>query len=294
MRGNDLEGFRVLDAIDRSGTLAAAAAELNRTVASISYRLTQLEKRYQIDMVDRSGYRLSLSPAGRRLVTEARKLFAQGRYLDSVAENLVNNWEPELEVVIDGMLDPEIVLDVIRQIKTTESPTNFQLTTEYLGGVQTRFARGRADIMFSLQYAELDDVVNQHLFDIEVVLVAAPASGLETERSYRFDELEVLTEISVRDSGYDVPTPGRSMGGSNLFFVGDFYTKKRALLKGMGFGWMPRSWVEEELVSGALINVQYEAGSRDMYPVYVGTRSSQHPGRAQQYFVELMRSSFGN
>ena len=292
MRGNDLEGFRVLDAIDLAGTLAGAAEKLGKTVPTVGYRLTQLEQSYGIEMLDRSGYRLKLTDQGKRLLEEARKLMSLGEYLDSVAEQLRFNWEPELELVMDGMLDPAIVLNVIRQIAATGAPTNFRLATEYLRGVHARFNQHAADIMFSLEYSEQNDCINHHLFDIDVVLVASPSTGLMAKQKYSFADMDMYTEVSVRDTSYDAPTAGRSLGVSRLFFVGDFYTKKRALLDGMGFGWMPLTWVQPELDDGTLVEVKYEAGSRDTYPVYVGTRKTRYLGKALQKFIDLMQDSF--
>ncbi|MBX2858225.1 MAG: LysR family transcriptional regulator [Cellvibrionaceae bacterium] len=292
MRGTDFDAFAMLDAIVRGGTLATAAQELNKTVATISYRMSQLEAHYGMQMLDRSGYRLKLTPEGSRILDEARKVMHQAKVLDSVASQINQVWEPKLDIVFDGMLDPEIILNVIKHIKAQGAPTTFQLLIEYRRGVEQRFLEGHTDVMFSLSYAENPDSVNHYLFDIDVVLVASPNIGLAAEQAYQLDQLTDYLEVSVQDSSYDDPVPGRTLGGPSLFFIGDFYTKKQALLKGMGIGWMPLRWVNRELASGELIEVNYCGGSRDTYPVYVGTRKAQRPGKAQTLFVELLKASF--
>ena len=292
MKGNDLDAFRVLDKIVSEGSFSKAAAALHKTVPAISYSIAQLEARYGLNMVDRSGYRVTLTPCGVRMLEEARKVINQADYLSSVATQLTDHWEPKLEVIIDGMLEPSIILQVIDYVQSKNAPTIFQLTPEYLGGVERRFDIDNADIMFSLNYPHDNRWLSEHLFDIETMLVASPSSNLDKNKRYRLSDLSAVREVSVQDSSHQQPEPGRSLGSSELFFVGDFYTKKQAILSGMGIGWMPLSWVTEEINNGKLFEVNYSGGSRDQYQVCVGTWKNRHPGRAQSYFIESIKQHF--
>ena len=292
MRGTDFDAFAMLAAIVRHGTLSSAANALNKTTATISYRLAQLESHYGIEMLDRSGYRVTLTPKGSRLLEEATRVLEQASVLDSVAHQLNHEWEPKLEIVIDGLLDSEIILDAINEIKNAGAPTTFQLVIEYLGGVEHRFNQGDADVMISLTFPDTAHISSRHLFDIDIVLVASPRLGIQNLAPLSLADLSQYLEISVQDSGYEEPVPGRSLGGPDLFFVGDFYTKKQAILKGMGIGWMPQHWVAKELAAGELVEVNYQEGSTDRYPVYVGTRKSKLAGKAQQMFIKLLKAKF--
>ena len=292
MKGNDLDAFRVLERIITTGSYSKAAKSLNKTVPAISYSISQLESRYGFTMLDRSAYRVSLTPYGSRMLKEAKKVISQADYLDSVAARIKDNWEPSLEVVIDGMLDPGIVLQVISHLKSLGAPTTFQLSSEYLGGVEKRFEIDNADIMFSLNYPSNERYLSEHLFDIEVMLVASPTLGLEKKSKYTLNDLSKILEISVQDSSYQLPEPGRSLGNSELFFVGDFYTKKQAILKGMGIGWMPVNWITHDLEQNNLFEVNYTGGSKDQYQVCVSTWKNRHQGQAQIKFVELIKQYF--
>ena len=178
MRGNDFEAFKVLDAVIKEGGYTQAAKILNKTVPAISHNISQLEARYGLTLLDRSEYRVKLTKHGLRLLEEARKIINQSDYLDSIAGKLTDDWEPSVEVVFDGLLEPDIILDVIANIKQAGAPTTFQLTTEYLKGVEKRFAQDKADIMFSLEPTNHDDWQIDHLFDLEIVLVGSPRLGL--------------------------------------------------------------------------------------------------------------------
>lgn len=292
MRGNDLDSFRILEHIVRAGSFTKAAAKLFKTVPAISYNISQLEQNLGIKLLDRTGYRVKLTPAGDRMLREARAVIMQADHLQSLALQLSNDWEPKLELVFDGMLDPGIILDVISQVKSLGAPTIFQLTTEYLDGVEKRFEAGSADIMFSLSASSDERWIQEYLFEIEAVLVAAPSTGLDKDKQYLAPELSSFLEVSVQDSSYEQPEPGRSLGNLEHFFVGDFYIKKKAILNGMGIGWMPLGWIQKELESGELFRVDIEHTRKISYPVYVGQRKNQASGQAQTLFIDKLRHRF--
>src|SRR5688572_10306098 len=63
-----IDQARALDALDRHGTLVRAAAALHKGHPAVLYALRQLELQAGLDLLDRRGYRLRLTPAGRRVL----------------------------------------------------------------------------------------------------------------------------------------------------------------------------------------------------------------------------------
>lgn len=68
----DVRRLRLLVALDRHGTIAAAAEELHLTASGISMQLRTLERELRIPLTERRGRRLALTPAGRLLVEHGR------------------------------------------------------------------------------------------------------------------------------------------------------------------------------------------------------------------------------
>ncbi|WP_140411965.1 LysR family transcriptional regulator, partial [Escherichia coli] len=56
-RALTLEALRVMDAIDRRGSFAAAADELGRVPSALSYTMQKLEEELDVVLFDRSGHR---------------------------------------------------------------------------------------------------------------------------------------------------------------------------------------------------------------------------------------------
>jgi DNA-binding transcriptional LysR family regulator len=57
---------------------------------------------------------------------------------------------------------------------------------------------------------------------------------------------------------------------------------------GLGFGWMPRYLVEEELLRGQLQELDYEAGSRFRFTPWLVQRLDRPLGRAGSRLAELL------
>ena len=73
-RALTLEAIRVLDAIDRRGSFAAAADELGKVPSALSYTVQKLEDELDAMLFDRSGHRTKFTPAGRMLLERGRVL----------------------------------------------------------------------------------------------------------------------------------------------------------------------------------------------------------------------------
>ena len=80
-RALTLEAIRVLDAIDRRGSFAAAADELGKVPSALSYTVQKLEDELDAMLFDRSGHRTKFTPAGRMLLERGRVLLEAAEHL---------------------------------------------------------------------------------------------------------------------------------------------------------------------------------------------------------------------
>ena len=72
-----LDDLRFIDALDRTGSLSAAARSLNVTPPALSMRLKKLERALSINLVVRSSRHVRFTSEGERLLAEARDLLEQ-------------------------------------------------------------------------------------------------------------------------------------------------------------------------------------------------------------------------
>lgn len=284
----DLEALAALDALVRSGSVAGAAQALHKVGSAVSYQVKKLEEQLRLPLLDRSGYRLRLTPEGEAVLNEGRRLLQQAHQLESLAQQLASGWEARLLLVVDGILPLEDSLQALKTLADEGVPTRVQLKVEFLSGVQQCFERDGADLMIAKDVQPDAQCRALALPELECLLCVAPAHPLmQLGRPARLADLHAHVELNVRDSGSG--RDDRQMfGGERVFYLSGFVAKRQALLMGMGFGWMPRYLVDEWLARGELAELPFEGGSRFRFTPWLVQRLDRPLGRAGQRLVELL------
>ena len=286
-----LDSIRALDAIVQEGSFAGAARALHKAQSAVSYSIRQLEDALDIELFDRSGHRAELTPAGRAVLDEGRVLLARARSIEGIARQFRQGWEPELNVVVDGILPMEPIMRVLQRMADEGAPTIIQIRVEFLGGVQDRFERDRADIMLVKEYQPRDDLIAHALPEVECVLVCAPGHPLAAapDGGWNLTDLQGHVELTVHDSSDSKRFDDVHLfGGSRVFYLADFASKEQALRMGMGFGWMPLYAVADALNDRELVPVEYVGGSRYRFIPRLVHPAARPLGIAGKRFLELV------
>jgi DNA-binding transcriptional LysR family regulator len=288
-----LDALETLEAIQETGSFAGAAQRLHKVQSAVSYTIRQLEESLGVELFDRSGHRARLTEVGRLLLDEGQLLLTRARRLEALAERLRDRWEPRLEVVIDGVLPIEPILQVLKRMVDEAVPTRIQVKVEFLGGVQDRFEKDRADLMLVKDYTPSSALIAHRLPEVEVVLVASAEHPLARAGApLELADLHRHVELTVHD-----PSESRrlsnphQLGSERVFYLSDFLTKKAAIELGLGFGWMPLYLVEKELAAGNLREVAYRAGSRFRFAPALVHPADRPLGRAGQRFREVLAAA---
>src|SRR3982751_4845154 len=110
-----IDSLEVLDAIDRKGSFAAAAAELHRVPSAVTYSVRQLEQALGVELFDRAGHRAVLTPAGRELLAEGRRLLAAAADLECRVQQVARGWESELRIAVDTLIGIEKLFGIVAE-----------------------------------------------------------------------------------------------------------------------------------------------------------------------------------
>ncbi|MBX3247947.1 MAG: LysR family transcriptional regulator [Myxococcales bacterium] len=282
-----LDQLRVLDAIAAEGTFTGAGRRLHRATSAVSYAIKQLEDAIGVTLFDRSGHKASLTPAGERVLIEARAVLARVEGLHRVTRELASGFEPRVLVVIDGVLPLEPMMRALRRFTELGTPTRVELKVEFLLGVHERFVEDDGDLYLSLgvedQTPERErerSVSWRALPALEVLLVASADHPL-TSRSQRRsrEELAEHVELTVADSSRAGSVRLAAIGSPSVVRLSDFHAKREALLGGVGFGWLPRHLADEPLRDKRLGVVLLDEGFRRRFTPRIGWHAARPPGR---------------
>ena len=285
-----LDQIRSLDAIEQQGSFSAAAIVLNKAQSAVSYDIRQMEARLGIRLFDRKGHRSVLTPEGRTVLDEGRFLLARARRIETMAEHFHSGWESRLEIVIDGILPMEPIMKILKKLGDENVPTKIQVKVEFLGGVQHRFEKDRADMMLVKEFSPDKYLEASPLPEVTCVLVVSSDHPLaHCEDAVSLPGLQEHIELTVHDSSESEHIrDNRIFGGARVYYLSDFYTKHQAVRLGLGFGWMPYYLVAEDLKEGRLYEVPYEAGSRYSFAPYLVHPVNRPLGRTGRRFLKLL------
>ena len=282
-----LEQARALDAIDRHGTFAAAAAALRKGHTSILYLVRTLEDATELRLLDRSGYRTKLTAAGRRLVEECRALLAAEAAAGAVIAELRGGWEPEIKLVVDGVVPIDPLLRAVGTLAAERAPTRIDVRADFLGGVEETFERERADLMIAVvpPHARLDATP---LAPIKASLVAHASHPLASPGRHRAAELAAHVMLTVRGSDPRLALPTAGLDQRSTVHLNDFASKKAAILAGLGFGWLPDHLTVRERARGALRVIRWTGASTHTFHPRLHRRTGAPLGRAASRLIATL------
>ncbi|AZG35941.1 MULTISPECIES: LysR family transcriptional regulator [Shewanella] len=289
----DIDAFNVLQVLVEEGSFSKASERLHKAQSAVSYQVKKLEQHLGVTLFNRDNYRAELTPEGKVILAEGQRLLQHLANIEHLASRFSQGWEPKLELVIDGALPMEPIMTALKRMSEHNIPTKVQLNMEFLGGVQHRFERDQADLMLVKDYRTGPSYHPKPLPTITSVLVASSQHPLSQLKGISLPELQQHVELTIEDS-----SPGKrdrdemQFGGDKVFYLSGFIMKKNALLKGLGFGWMPDFLIAEELHQGQLIEIDFIGGNRFSFTPQLVSTLERPLGRAGQLFTELILQEF--
>jgi DNA-binding transcriptional LysR family regulator len=243
-----LEQARALDALARTGTLQGAGRLLHKVHTAVLYGLNQLEAQTGLELLDRRGYRMRLTTAGEQVLGHCRRMLEAEAGLASACQELHSGWEPSLDLVFDVVFPPAPVLDVVRALKAEGAPTRVRVDVASLDEVERRFEASEADLMVAVLPSKLEGLRAVKLPRLKARLVAHRGHVLARSRKrLTRQQLAEHVMVTVRGSDPRLQLSTAQLDRQSTVQLPDFHAKKAAILRGLGFGWLPEWLIQEEL-----------------------------------------------
>jgi DNA-binding transcriptional LysR family regulator len=259
-----LEALRILDAIDRKRSFAAAAAELDRVPSALTYSVRKLEDDLDVLLFDRRGHRAKLTSAGVELLTEGRHLLRAADELEQRVKRTASGWEVELRIVMDSIIPFEKMLPIIDAFDREQSGTRLRFSFEVLSGVWESLLTGGTDLAIGAAYDGPDTIRMNGGFQtmplgaIDWVFAVAPTHSLALMPDpLPASVIQQHRAVAVGDTGRALPSiTSGLLTGQETLTVPSVHAKLEAQLAGLGCGHLPRAMAAPYFASGALIEKQ--------------------------------------
>jgi len=256
-----LEALQILDAIDRKGSFASAAGELNRVPSALTYSVRKLEEDLDVLLFDRSGHRAKLTPAGLELLTEGRHLLHAADELEQRVKRTASGWEVELRIVLDSVIAFEKMIPLISEFDRQGSGTRLRFSVEVLSGVWEALLSGRADLAIGAVHSGPEAIRmtggfrTMPMLSSNWIFAVAPGHPLAASAEpLTVDQIKRHRAIAVGDTGRSLPTYSTGLlSGQETLTVPSLSAKLAAQLAGLGCGHLPQALAAPHLASGALV-----------------------------------------
>lgn len=255
--GVTLHQLQCFEAVVSEGSFQAAAEKLRRTQPSVSTAVRNLEEQLQLALLDRSGYRVKLTEAGRSFHERTRLFLHDARRLRDHARQLSTGEETELSVVIGDTNPLPETLGLLRSFFDSRPGTRLHLHFESISGPLERLLDGEADLI--LHHIDKSDPRLEFidLFRAKVVPVVAPHFlKFPISKSITPERMRDYVQCVIRDSArHSPPRDFYLVEGARTWTVGDQLMKRELILQGMGWGHMPRFLIEQDLRDKRLLSI---------------------------------------
>lgn len=285
-----LDNIRMLDAIDRHGSFAAAAQELFVVTSSITHAVQNLEEQLALTLFDRSGRRARFTREGRLLLDKGRHLLAQANAFDEEVQLIATGWEASLVVTLDQVIGTAPLMPLVDAFFKAAPHTSLHLRREAVAGTWDALLSGRADLIVGAPAGGPagGGFESAPMFDIDFVFVVVPEHPLARCRGViPNSEIAQHRSVSIGDTTRSLPHMPRGLLDSrHSLSVPDTMDKLQAILLGVACGFLPRPLVKPHVRAGRLKILKVETPHPPNQAV-LAWRAGEN-GRALRWWIERL------
>ncbi|MGW4243329.1 LysR family transcriptional regulator [Nocardia sp. NPDC004722] len=290
MRGGGADDILFFDVVARSRSLTEAAREFGLSVSAVSKRLTQLEARLGVPLIQRTTRRFTLTPEGERYAAGAARLAAQWEELeDSIAEQH-GDLRGRLHVRSTIGLGRAHIADLVAEFVAAHPLVRIDLE---LSSVPLNIAGTGFDLDIHVGTLPDSRLNARRLCRNRRIVCAAPEYLRVHGAPQRLSELERHNCIVLRENESDYalwrfeqPETAVRVAGNLVSNDGDVIT--RWCLEGRGLIMRSLWQVAPLLRDGSLIHVlaDFPTPSADIYATYTDSPALPRRTRALLDFLE--------
>lgn len=255
-----IEALKVLDVIDRRGSYAAAAEEIDKVPSALSYVVQKLEEQLEVTLFQKQGRRAVLTPAGRYLLEQGRELLISVERLAEQTQNIARGYESKLRIAIDTIINRPGIYAVLKQFLDEHPLIEIDVREEALNGSWEALIKDQVDLLIGgIEPIPVNKGIRaEPIGNLDLAYVVAPSHPLAGQKGpFSAEQLEHERRVVTHDSARESVSWSRGLHNSSKhFYVPNSHSKRLAQLSGIGLGFLPRPLIEEDLQKGRLIELE--------------------------------------
>lgn len=250
--------LQCFEALVAEGSFAAAAVRLNRTHPTVHAAVGALEAQVGMVLLDRAGYRVSLTAEGAAYHARVAQFLRQYENLRREAAQLAAGQEAELRVVVGDLCPLPDTLGTLKRFFDASSGTRLTLLFEAISGPWERLKNGDCDLIFHHLDKPSPAIEAVELFEVKLVPVAAPGFLKQPpHESLTPDDLRPYVQCIIRDTSKQRSEANYYLiEGAPTCTVPDQLMKRELIVQGLAWGHMPYHLVARDLEEHRLVSLE--------------------------------------
>jgi DNA-binding transcriptional LysR family regulator len=283
-----LEQWAVLAAVVDRGGFAQAANALHRSQSAVSYAVARLQEELDVPVLAIEGRKAVLTPHGETLLKRARVLLRDLDTLESLARNLKQGWEPQLDLVVDAAFPRDPLMKIVAELQQLCPNTQMQLSDAVLSGAEEAIVDARADVVVTTRVPQ--GFLGDFLMDVTFIAVARPDHPLfAAGHALSPEDLARHVQVVVRDSGLRQPRDEGWLGAERRCTVSSVEGSLATIRAGLAYAWLPEHVIAEHLRAGTLRALPLVAGGTRSLSLHLVLVRPQLAGPAARAAIECFQ-----
>ena len=285
------EALSLIDAVHRTGSMAAAAREMGVVPSALTYRIRQVEDALDVLLFDRSSRQARLTVAGKELLREGNRVLSE---LDAIAnrvKRVATGWEPQLTLSVDSIISRSTIMELCEAFFALNPPTRLKLREEALSGTLQALTSGQADLAIgvALEPGTSQELLSKVLGNTRFIYAVAPHHPLAkaaepiTDSMMRTHRVVAVADSVQRGSGVTIGL----LGGQDVFTVPGMLAKLDAQMRGLGVGFLPEYLARPYIEAGRLVEKKVSQKPRNMRVSYAWRAAD---GKALQWWLKQLEN----
>ena len=288
-----LEQWRMLHAVVTHGGFAQAAEAVHKSQSTVHHAVHKLEMLLGVNILEVQGRKAVLTESGELLLRRSESLLRQAEQVEHVAEGLALGVEAQIQIAVDIIFPQETLYQVLADFSEQYPNTRVELIESVLSGAEDLLRSGISDLVVTPFVPQ--GFIGNLLMNIPFLPVASPSHPLhQVGRPLTKQDLAEHRQIVMRDSGSARRSSGW-LGAEQRWTVTHISTSVDMVRRGLGFSWLPLTWVGELLADGSLKKLQLQEGGDREGSLYLAYGDIDRQGPAARYLgdrlLQLSRES---
>lgn len=286
-----LDRLRSFVAVVEEGSFSAAARRLGRVQSAVSQAVATLEDDLGVQLLDRSGYRPTLTGPGAALLRHARDVLDRVEALCVAAIEVGGQREAEVSLVADAMFPLPVLVELARRFEQRWPGVRLRLQTETLLDVLAAVEDGDAVVGVANAAIGNERLAERPLGRVDLVPVASSEHPLaRVPRPLLPADVAPYAQVVLSGRGREQDAPDRGVLSSHSWRVVDLDAKHAFIRAGLGWGRLPRERVDADLAAGTLVRLRLVDDDAPSIPLVAVWRPAEKLGPAARWVVDTLGS----